>query len=51
MTAPYKYPRSLRFVDALPRTLTGKLRRGVIRPPLADSATIPHGRSDPPEKR
>ena len=26
-TAPYKYPRSLRFVDELPRTLTGKVRR------------------------
>lgn len=31
VTAPYKYPRSLRFVDELPRTATGKLRRGVIR--------------------
>ena len=38
VTAPYKYPRSLRFVAELPRTLTGKLRRGVIRAALADPA-------------
>ena len=25
--APYKYPRALEFVDALPRTQTGKLQR------------------------
>ena len=36
VTAPYKYPRSLRFVDQLPRTLTGKVRRGVIRATMAD---------------
>jgi 2-aminobenzoate-CoA ligase len=26
--APYKYPRLLRFIDTLPRGVTGKLRRG-----------------------
>jgi acyl-coenzyme A synthetase/AMP-(fatty) acid ligase len=35
VTAPYKYPRSLRFVAALPRTATGKLRRSAIRDELA----------------
>ena len=25
--APYKYPRAIEFVDALPRTETGKLQR------------------------
>jgi 2-aminobenzoate-CoA ligase len=25
--APYKYPRSVRFVDALPKTQTGKIQR------------------------
>src|SRR4029077_13305811 len=25
--APYKYPRSVKFVDALPKTQTGKIRR------------------------
>jgi 2-aminobenzoate-CoA ligase len=29
--APYKYPRSIEFVDALPRTLTGKLQRFLLR--------------------
>jgi 2-aminobenzoate-CoA ligase len=30
--APYKYPREIEFVDALPRTATGKLRRSQLRP-------------------
>jgi acyl-coenzyme A synthetase/AMP-(fatty) acid ligase len=34
-TAPYKYPRSLRFVEELPRTSTGKVRRAAIRADLA----------------
>ncbi|HXM58438.1 MAG TPA: AMP-binding protein [Candidatus Dormibacteraeota bacterium] len=29
--APYKYPRSVEFVDALPRTATGKLQRFRLR--------------------
>ena len=29
--APYKYPREIEFVDALPKTPTGKLRRGELR--------------------
>jgi 2-aminobenzoate-CoA ligase len=29
--APYKYPRLVEFVDALPRTETGKLQRFVLR--------------------
>src|SRR4051794_8934668 len=29
--APYKYPRRIEFVDALPRTLTGKVQRAVLR--------------------
>jgi fatty acid CoA ligase FadD22 len=29
--APFKVPRSVAFVDALPRTPTGKLRRFVLR--------------------
>jgi len=31
--APYKYPRSVEFVDALPRTETGKLQRFRLRSP------------------
>lgn len=34
-TAPYKYPRSLRFVADLPRTATGKVQRAAIRAELA----------------
>jgi 2-aminobenzoate-CoA ligase len=29
--APYKYPRAIEFMDALPRTNTGKLQRFVLR--------------------
>jgi acyl-coenzyme A synthetase/AMP-(fatty) acid ligase len=31
MIAPYKYPREIEFVDELPRTATGKLRRTELR--------------------
>ncbi|WP_432705843.1 class I adenylate-forming enzyme family protein [Amycolatopsis taiwanensis] len=34
--APYKVPRSVRFVSALPRTSTGKLRRFALRAGTAD---------------
>ena len=30
-TAPYKYPRSVRFIAALPRTQTGKTQRNLLR--------------------
>ena len=29
--APYKYPRSVQFLDALPKTATGKIQRFVLR--------------------
>jgi acyl-coenzyme A synthetase/AMP-(fatty) acid ligase len=29
--APYKYPRMIEFVDALPRTETGKVQRFKLR--------------------
>lgn len=31
VTAPYKYPRVVEFVDELPKTLSGKIKRGEIR--------------------
>ena len=31
LIAPYKYPRRVEFVDALPRTPTGKVQRNVLR--------------------
>ena len=30
-TAPYKYPRIVEFVDELPKTISGKIRRAEIR--------------------
>jgi len=32
-TAPYKYPRVVDFVDALPKTTSGKVRRAALRKP------------------
>ena len=29
--APYKYPRAIEFVDALPKTQTGKINRATLR--------------------
>lgn len=31
VTAPYKYPRAVEFLDELPKTMTGKLQRRVLR--------------------
>lgn len=31
MTAPYKYPRIVEYLDALPKTVTGKINRKAIR--------------------
>ena len=30
-TAPYKYPRIVEFVDDLPKTISGKIRRVALR--------------------
>ncbi|MCK9249899.1 MAG: AMP-binding protein [Solirubrobacteraceae bacterium] len=35
-TAPYKYPREVHFVDELPKTVSGKIRRTEVRGWLAD---------------
>jgi len=37
-TAPYKYPRIVEFVDELPKTISGKIRRVEIRKNDAESA-------------
>ena len=37
--APYKYPRSIEFVPALPRTNTGKLQRFKLRTERADTGS------------
>ena len=31
VTAPYKYPRIIEFVDELPKTISGKIKRAAIR--------------------
>jgi len=38
ITAPYKYPRIVNFVDELPKTLGGKIKRAEIRKSNIDSA-------------
>ena len=30
-TAPYKYPRQIEFIDAMPKTTSGKIRRTELR--------------------
>jgi acetyl-CoA synthetase len=39
-TAPYKYPREVRFIDALPKTLTGKIQRNLLRERAARDAAV-----------
>ncbi|GGQ22979.1 hypothetical protein GCM10010215_54470 [Streptomyces virginiae] len=51
--APYKYPRAVEFVTELPRTGTGKLRRGALRERAradadADARHTPPGPQAPP---
>jgi acyl-coenzyme A synthetase/AMP-(fatty) acid ligase len=37
LTAPYKYPREIHFVDELPKTISGKIRRSELRDQLRRS--------------
>ena len=37
VTAPYKYPRRIAFVDTLPKTVTGKIKRASLRQTEWDS--------------
>jgi acyl-coenzyme A synthetase/AMP-(fatty) acid ligase len=39
VTAPYKYPREVHFVTALPKTVSGKILRRELRDRLASDAT------------
>ncbi|HTW13331.1 MAG TPA: AMP-binding protein [Solirubrobacteraceae bacterium] len=38
LTAPYKYPREIHFVAELPKTVSGKIRRGELRERLRTQA-------------
>jgi acetyl-CoA synthetase len=54
VTEPYKYPRIIEFVDQLPKTISGKVRRTEIRdrdrepPPTPPADLMPAGGSDSP---
>jgi acetyl-CoA synthetase len=37
VTAPYKYPREIHFVEELPKTISGKIRRSELRRSLRES--------------
>ncbi|MCL1847102.1 MAG: AMP-binding protein [Coriobacteriia bacterium] len=47
-TAPYKYPRIIAYIDALPKTVNGKVRRAVIRAEDESGAAAAGAR--PPEE-
>ena len=51
-TAPYKYPRIVEFVDELPKTASGKVRRALLRdgpkPPEAQSGSATTASTRPP---
>ncbi|MDR1013974.1 MAG: AMP-binding protein [Coriobacteriales bacterium] len=47
-TAPYKYPRIVSYVEALPKTVNGKVRRAAIRAADEQGAAAAHDR--PPEE-
>jgi acetyl-CoA synthetase len=38
LTAPYKYPREIHFVEELPKTISGKIRRSELRERLREGA-------------
>ena len=39
-TAPYKYPRIIEFVDEMPKTISGKIRRAVIKGTVKDNDDV-----------
>ncbi|WZH54357.1 MAG: AMP-binding protein [Nocardioides alkalitolerans] len=45
--APYKYPREVRFIDALPRNASGKLQHFALRARLAEEAAAAHADAAP----
>jgi acyl-coenzyme A synthetase/AMP-(fatty) acid ligase len=47
VTAPYKYPREIDFVDELPKTISGKIRRVALRETARAEASTP-ARTDEP---
>ena len=45
-TAPYKYPRIIDYVDELPKTVNGKIRRVAIRKADEEAAANVHDKRD-----
>ncbi len=45
-TAPYKYPRIIEYVDELPKTVNGKIRRVAIRKADEEAAANVHDKRD-----
>ncbi len=39
-TAPYKYPREIEFVEALPKSFSGKIKREILRRHAADGGEL-----------
>jgi len=39
VTAPYKYPREIHYVEELPKTISGKIRRSELRRQLRDGSS------------
>ena len=39
-TAPYKYPRIIEFVGEMPKTISGKIRRAVIKGTVKDNDDV-----------
>ena len=50
-TAPYKYPRIIEFVDELPKTISGKIRRVAIRERNKENASGKPGDSKPQDSK
>ncbi|OGA22161.1 MAG: 2-aminobenzoate-CoA ligase [Betaproteobacteria bacterium RIFCSPLOWO2_02_FULL_65_24] len=48
--APYKYPRAVEFMNALPRTETGKLQRFKLRPPQTPLVPIGNAGTEEPRR-
>ncbi|MBS0241411.1 MAG: acyl-CoA synthetase [Proteobacteria bacterium] len=46
VTAPYKYPRAIEFIDEIPKTVTGKIRRRTLKDLEAERASAADGKSN-----
>ena len=47
LTAPYKYPREIRYCEELPKTISGKIRRSVLREHLRNEGLSADGSRSP----